>query len=98
MARLKDRIGPSNQVVKANTRLSSDFQLQLLKKEEESEKLTQSSVPKNQFDFTVPLTKQEIQEAQEKKEKERQKAALDLGELIAKNRGLIPKSDASEVG
>ena len=38
LAKLKDTIGPNNQVVKANTRLPSAFQLNLLKNEELSEK------------------------------------------------------------
>ena len=43
---------------------------------------------KNKFDFTVPLTKEEILEAQKKQER----TELDLGELIAKNKGLVSKS------
>ena len=42
---------------------------------------------KNKFDFSVPLTKEEIQQAQDKKDK----TQLNLGELIAKNKGLVSK-------
>ena len=43
---------------------------------------------KNKFDFTVPITKEEILEAQKKKERQE----LNLGELIAKNKGLVSKT------
>lgn len=55
------------------------------------------SVAKNKLDFSIPLTKEEIRLAQEKKERERQKVVLDLGELIAKNKGLIPKMSSEDV-
>ena len=43
------------------------------------------SVKKNNFDFSVPLTKEEIQAAQLGKEK---KEKFDLGGLLARNQGL----------
>lgn len=44
------------------------------------------SVKKNNFDFSVPLTKEEIQAAQLGKEK---RERFDLGGLLARNQGLI---------
>jgi hypothetical protein len=57
---IKDKLGPTCQVVKQNTRLPSEFQVKLQADEAKSELESMSSVKKNTFDFSVPLTKEEI--------------------------------------
>ena len=51
------------------------------------------SVKKNNFDFSVPLTKEEIQAAQLGKEK---KEKFDLGGLLARNQGLVPHAGGQQ--
>ena len=67
---VKDKIGPDKLIVRHNSRLPSKFMLKLMEQEEkfETESVSSQSVMKNKFDFSVPLTKEEIMAAQKKKE------------------------------
>ena len=74
LAKVEDKVGGTKQILKHNTRLPSEYQL----KQSELEERT-GGVTKNKFDFKVPLTKEEIERAEE----ERQKAyRIDLSILL----------------
>ena len=47
-------------MIKSNTRLPSEFQVKLIEQEAKCELESMMSVKKNNFDFSVPLTKEEI--------------------------------------
>ena len=56
--------------MKHNSRLPTKFMLKLQEQEEkfETETVSSQSVMKNKFDFSLPLTREEIMDAQRKKE------------------------------